>query len=224
MVEHLLIGDIAAVLVVLGLTGAVLAPLLRLSVFNRLRALSNPAVALPLWVADLYTWHIPALYQAALRSEGVHALEHVMFLACGINLWLPLLGPLPVPSWFRGASRALYVLGYWLAGMLLANALIWISTVFYPFYARTDAALHISRLGDQELAGGIMMIECSVLTLVLGSWLLMTALREGEERQRLVELARAHGVELSDERAARAVRAGRAGELRRRLEGARPWT
>jgi hypothetical protein len=54
--------------------------------------------------------------------------------------------------------------------------------------------------------------------LILGSWLLMQTLREAEERQRLVELARARGIELTEERAARAVRAGRGPELRRRLE------
>jgi hypothetical protein len=65
-----------------------------------------------------------------------------------------------------------------------------------------------------------MMIECSVLTLILGTWLFVRALREGEERQRLVDLARARGLELTEERAERAVRAGRAGELERRLGGA----
>jgi putative membrane protein len=165
-------------------------------------------------------WHLPVLYQAALRSDGVHALEHVMFFACGVNLWMALLGPLPAPGWFKGGARALYVLAYWLAGMLLANAFIWISSVWYPFYARTDAALGISQLDDQKLAGGLMMIECSLLTLSLGTWLFVRALREGEERQHLVDLARARGLELSEERAARAVRAGRGSELRRRLEGA----
>jgi putative membrane protein len=218
MVEHLLIGDIAAILLVLGLTGPLLAPILRIGIFNRVRALSNPAIALPLWVADLYAWHIPVLYQAALRHDGVHALEHVMFLSCGVNLWMSLLGPLPVPGWFRGGQKTMYVFGYWLAGMLLANSFIWISTVFYPFYEPTDRSLHIAALTDQRLAGAAMMIECSVVTLVFGSWLLMHTLREAEERQRLVELARARGVQLSEERAARAVRAGRGAELRRRLE------
>ncbi len=77
MAEHLLIGDMAAILIVLGLTGPLLAPVLRIGFFNRLRALSNPAIALPLWVLDLYVWHLPLFYEAALRNGGVHALEHV---------------------------------------------------------------------------------------------------------------------------------------------------
>lgn len=218
MIEHLLIGDVAALLIVLGLTGPLIAPVLRIGFFNRLRALSDPAIALPLWVTDLYVWHLPVLYQAALRNSGVHALEDVMFLACGVNLWMCLFGPLPVPSWFEGARKALYVLGYWFAGTLLANTLIWVGSVFYPFYASGDAAASISPLTDQQLAGGIMMIEGSLVTLCVGGWLFMAALREAGERQALVEFARARGVELSQDRAARAVRAGRAADLRRRLE------
>src|SRR5271156_939133 len=80
MVEHLLLGDIAALLIVLGLTGPMLAPVLRIRVFDRLRALTHPAIAFPLWAIDLYTWHLPVLYQAALRPPGVHALQHACFL------------------------------------------------------------------------------------------------------------------------------------------------
>jgi cytochrome c oxidase assembly factor CtaG len=125
-----------------------------------------------------------------------------------------------MPSWFEGSRKALYVLGYWFAGTLLANALIWIDSVFYPYYRSGDASWHISQLTDQQLAGGIMMIEGSLVTLILGSWMLMTALRESGERQDLVDYARARGVQLSSERAGRAVRAGRSGELRRRVEDA----
>lgn len=222
MVEHLLIGDIAAILIVLGLTGPVLAPVLRIGFFNRLRALSNPAIALPLWVVDLYAWHLPVLYQAALRNGGVHALEHVMFLAFGINLWMCLLGPLPMPAWFDGARRALYVLAYWFAGTLLANTFIWVGTVFYPYYERGDSAWGISPINDQQIAGGVMMIEGSLVTLVVGAWLFMSAMRESGERQALVDFARARNVPLTSERAERAVRAGRGADLRRRIEAEQP--
>jgi hypothetical protein len=63
-----------------------------------------------------------------------------------------------------------------------------------------------------------MMIEGSVLTLVLFAWLFLRTAREGEERQELLDLAAARGVELSDARAARAVAAGRGAELRERIE------
>src|SRR5690242_737982 len=71
MVEHLLLGDIAALLIVLGLTGPLIAPILKIRFFDRLRVLAHPAIAFPLWTIDLYVWHIPALYQAALHHSAV---------------------------------------------------------------------------------------------------------------------------------------------------------
>jgi putative membrane protein len=219
MVEHLLLSDIAALLIVLGLTGPLLAPILRIRAFDRLRALSHPAIAFPLWTIDLYVWHIPALYQAALRHPGVHAFEHAMFLACGINMWMCLVGPLPTPSWFGNLGRLIYIVCVRLAGTVLGNIFLWSGTVFYPFYTHGDAVHQISPLADQNIAGAVMMVEESFLTLGLFCWLFLRAAREGEERQRLLDYATAEGLELTEARAARAVAAGRGAELRRRLEG-----
>lgn len=218
MVEHLLLGDIAALLIVLGLTGPMLAPILRIRLFDRLRALSHPVVAFPLWMVDLYVWHLPALYQAALRHPGVHALEHAMFLGFGVNMWMCLFGPLPTPSWFGNLGKLIYIVAVRLAGTVLGNIFLWSGTVFYPYYLKGDARFHISPLADQSIAGAIMMVEESILTLCLFCWLFLRAAREGEERQDLLDYAHAHGLELSEARAARAVTAGRGSELRQRLE------
>jgi putative membrane protein len=218
MIEHLLLGDIGALLIVLGLTGPLLAPILKIRLFDRLRALSHPAVAFPLWAIDLYVWHAPALYQAALRHTTVHALEHAMFLALGINMWMCLFGPLPTPGWFGNLGRLGYIVVVRLTGTVLGNIFLWSGTVFYPFYSRGDAIHHISPLADQNIAGAIMMVEESFLTLGLFCWLFLRAAREGEERQNLLDYAASQGLELSDQRAARAVAAGRGAELRRRME------
>jgi putative membrane protein len=219
MVEHLLLGDVAALLIVLGLTGPLIAPILRVRLFDRLRVLAHPLVAFPLWAVDLYVWHLPVLYQAALRHSGVHALEHAMFLGFGINMWMCLFGPLPMPAWFGNLGKLIYIVAVRLTGTVLGNIFLWSGTAFYPFYTRGDAAWHISPIADQNLAGAIMMIEESILTLGLLCWLFMRTAREGEERQELLDFAGAHGLELTDARAARAVAAGRGAELRSRLEG-----
>ena len=219
MVEHLLLGDIAALLIVLGLTGPLIAPILRIPILGRLRILAHPLIAFPLWMIDLYIWHLPVFYEAALRHPGIHALEHMMFLALGVNMWMCLFGPLPMPRWFGNLGKLIYIVAVRLAGTALGNAFLWSGTVFYPYYTHGDATWHISPIADQNLAGAVMMIEESILTICLLCWLFLRAAKESEERQELLELADAHGFALSTERATRAVTAGRSDELRERIEG-----
>ena len=76
MVEHLVIGDLGTLLLVLGLTGPVLAPVLRIAFFDRLRVLAHPLVAFPLWALNLYLWHIPYFHEGAVHHDAVHALQH----------------------------------------------------------------------------------------------------------------------------------------------------
>ncbi len=217
MAEHLLIGDIAALLIVLGFTGPLLAPLLRNKVIGRLRVLTHPVVALVVWAVNFYVWHIPALYQAALRHDLVHAVEHATFLIFGIAMWMALLGPLPKPAWFTNAWRLVYIIAVRLVGTVLANAMIFAGTAFYPYYRAGDAHWHISLLADQTAAAGVMMVEESLLTIGLFCWLFMKVAREGEERQAMLDYASLHGLELDEQRAARAVSAGRGEELWQRL-------
>jgi putative membrane protein len=220
MAQHLVMADLGALLIVLGLTGPLLAPVLGLPVLGRLRVLVHPAVALPLWVVNLYVWHLPVLYQAALTSDAVHALQHTTFVFFGITMWLALFGPLPQPEWFGNGAKLGYIVGVRLAGALLANVFIWSESVFYPDYRPGQAEWDIAPLTDQGVAGAIMMVEGSIVTIVLFGWLFMKTAREADERQRLLELAKERGLELSEARAARAVGAGRGAELRRRLEQA----
>jgi putative membrane protein len=218
MAEHLLIGDIAALLIVLGFTGPLLAPLLRMPVIGRLRVLTHPVVAIVAWGVNFYVWHLPALYQAALRHDVVHAVEHATFLVFGIAVWMALLGPLPKPQWFGNGARLGYIVAVRLIGSVLANAMIF-GGIFYPYYRAGDAHHHISQIADQVTAGGLMMVEESLLTIGLFCWLFLKVAREGDERQRLLDYASAHGVELDERRAARAVAAGRGQELLDRISG-----
>jgi putative membrane protein len=217
MAEHLMIGDLAALLIVLGFTGPLLAPLLRNPVIGRLRVLTHPVVALVVWGVNFYFWHIPALYQAALRHDALHALEHATFLAFGIAMWMALLGPLPKPAWFTNSWRLAYIIVVRLVGTVLANAMIFAGSAFYPYYRVGGAHWHISLLADQTAAAGVMMVEESLLTIGLFCWLFLKVAGEGEERQRLLDYASQHGIELDERRAARAVSAGRATELWERL-------
>jgi cytochrome c oxidase assembly factor CtaG len=221
MAEHLLIGDVAALLLVLGVTGPLLAPLLRIRVIGALRVLTHPVVAVLAWAINFYVWHVPVLYQAALRHDLVHALEHASFLAFGIAMWMALLGPLPKPQWFSNGAQLVYIILVRLIGTVLANALIFSSSVFYTYYRPGDAHWHISPGADQITAGGLMMVEESLLTIGLFCWLFLKIARENEERQQLLDYAARSGIALDEQRAARAVAAGRGDELRERISRGR---
>jgi putative membrane protein len=217
MVQHIVIGDFASLFVVFGLTGPVVQPLLHMRPTRPLRTLASPVVALVLWAVDLYAWHVPLFYQLAIQHDLVHALEHACFFWFGSLLWLALIGPLPKPAWFAGWGALVYVVSVRLIGAVLGNVLIWAQTVFYPVYKTTDAARGLNPLSDQNVAGGVMMVEEMILTTLLLGWLFYRFARQDEERQALLDFAAEHGVELSNERATRAARAGRGELLRERM-------
>jgi putative membrane protein len=219
MTQHLLMGDLGALLVVLGLTGPLLQPLLANRWLGWLRHLAHPLVALPLWAADLYVWHLPVLYQSALAHEPVHALEHGCFIGFGVLMWMPLVGPLPQPRWFGIPAKIGYLIGVRFVATVLGNVFMWSNSVFYPDYAAGEARWHLSALTDQGVAGVIMMVEGGLVTLGVLAWLFLAWAKQDTERQRLLDLAEQRGVPLSDARAARAAAAGQGARLEERIKG-----
>src|SRR5204862_6432297 len=107
MTQHILLGDLAPLALLAGLTGPVLRP--RLRFVHPLRRIFNPFAALALWAVDLYVWHLPYLYDAALRHDSVHALEHACFFTGGILMWTPVLETIPMPEWFGTGAKLGYV-------------------------------------------------------------------------------------------------------------------
>jgi cytochrome c oxidase assembly factor CtaG len=217
MVEHLLLGDVATLLLVLGLTGPLLQPVLAIPVFDRLRILAHPLVAFPLWAIDFYVWHVPALYDAAYGGAALHAVEHTAFIFFGCLMWMPVFGPLPTPQWFTAAWKVGYVIAVRFAGAILGNVLMWSGTVLYTVYAPGERYWGISPVADQSTAGVVMMAEGTFLALGLLAWVFFEAAREGIEKQRLLDLAHDRGIELDDARAQRAVAAGHGDRLEKQL-------
>jgi putative membrane protein len=218
MLQHMLIGDLAAFLIAIGLTGPLLQPILVKPGMRRLRWLAHPLVAVPLWIAVYYAWHLPVLYQAALHSDVVHATEHATMFAAGLGLWIGLLGPLPKPVWFGAAAGLAYVLVVRFAGTIIANVFLWSSSPFYPDYVELARAHGIDPAEDQSLAGAIWMVEGSIVTICVLGWLFTRWMAQGAEAEELVEHARSRGIELDPARARRAVAAGAGARLRARLD------
>ena len=203
MGQHVILGDLAPLCFVVGLTGPVLRPVLALRPVERLRVLTHPFVALPLWAADLCAWHVPFLYQAALHHSAVHALEHFMFFTCGSLMWAPVLETLPAPQWFGTGAKLGYIAVVRLIETVLGNVFIWSSSVYYPWYVHPHPIWGIGAVHDQNLAGVVMMIEGTFVTFGALAWLFLRLASEGELRQQLLEQG------FDPAQVARAVRYGR---------------
>jgi putative membrane protein len=188
MVQHLTLVDLAPLALVIGVTGPILQPVLRLGAVRRLRALAHPLVALPLWVLAVCFWHLPALYQAALQSAFLHGLEHLSFFAAGLALWAAVIEPLPGPAWFGAGPKAAYVLVVRGVGAVLGNVFIWAGQPVYPDYAEGERLAGVSPLTDQTIGGAIMFTEGAIVTLVVFAWLFLRWSDEAEMRQSLTEL------------------------------------
>jgi putative membrane protein len=207
MVQHLLLGDLGPLCIVAGLTGPLLRPLLSVRAVRALRFLAHPLVALPLWTVNLFLWHLPTLWEAALRHDAVHALEHACFFSAGAIMWAAVVEVLPGPEWFGTAAKMGYIVAVRVVSTILGNVLLWAGTPFYGLYDQAHRPWGLSASADQGIAGGIMMIEGSLVTIGALAWLFLRLAQEGELRQQLLERG------LDPRAVRRAVRYGRGQEL-----------
>src|SRR6476661_9460305 len=180
MVQHIVVLTAAPALLLLG---DPLLPLLRglpssfrrtcVAAFARRRwlrraahALVHPLVALILSSVILWSWHVPALYQLALRVPAIHLIEHASFFAGGLLFWFPVVQPWPSrPRWPSGAMIP-YLLAADVQNTVLAAVLTFSDRVLYPFYEFHNRATEAAALGDQVLAGVIMWVPMSLAYLI----------------------------------------------------------
>ena len=186
MVQHVLLGDIAPLLLLLALSRVIMRPATRrlTGIERALGPFASPATGIFLWLALIYVWHIPALYDAATEHAGLHLVEHVSFLVAGVALWWPLIQPVPMrrrltglqPLGYIGAAKAgLAALGLYLA---------WSTTVLYPYYEQTPRIWGLSPIEDQNVGGVIMMVEQSLTLVLVMVALFVRMLVQSEEEQR----------------------------------------
>jgi cytochrome c oxidase assembly factor CtaG len=197
MVQHLLLGDIAPLLMLLALSRVIMRPLTRrLQALERtLGPLAHPASALVLWLGLVYLWHLPSLYDAALEHPAVHALQHVSFFTAGTLVWWPLIQPVPM----RNRLAGMWTFGYIAAAKLglasLGLYLTWTNSVAYSYYDHVPRIWGLSAISDQNVGGAIMMVEQSVLLVTVLAILFGRMLAQSEQdelrRERLEERAAA---------------------------------
>lgn len=185
MVQHLLLGDIAPLLVLLGLSRVILRPATRrlLRLERALGRLVHPATGIGLWLGLVYLWHVPALYDAALEHPTVHALEHASFFTAGMALWWPLVQPVPMRRRLTGL-RSLAYIAVAKAGLApLGLHLAWSSSVAYSFYESVPRVWGLSAVEDQNVGGALMMVEQSIVLVIWFFVVFVRMLVESEDEE-----------------------------------------
>jgi putative membrane protein len=157
MAQHLLLGDVGPLLLVLALGAAAV----------------SPGFAVPLWLANLALWHVPVVYEAALHHETVHVLQHAALLSAGALAWSAILSPLHDPA-VRITALVVMMIG----GLALASVLLWWPTVLYSTYAQAHTLAAITPLSDQRVGGGLMLLEGAIVNILVGASLVLTMLRD----------------------------------------------
>jgi putative membrane protein len=144
------------------------------------RVLTGPFTVFVLHAVAIWVWHIPSLYVAALRHDGVHALEHFAFLITAALFWWGM-----VHGRYGRIGYGIAVLYVFLTGVhsSILGALITVApNVWYPAYATAAAAWHLDALEDQQLAGLLMWVPSGVIFIVFGLALFAAWLGESDRR------------------------------------------
>ncbi len=144
-----------------------IAPLLRSRWLRHLfERLTHPATALPLFILVAWGWHIPALYEIALRSKVWHYVQHLCFLSAGMLFWYPVIRPDPGrPRWSRWLLLP-YLLLADVQNTALSALLTFANHVLYPYYAEVPRLGGTTALEDQASAGVLMWVPGSLLFLL----------------------------------------------------------
>jgi len=194
MLQHVLLLDIAPILLILGLTKGILRPITRRvrAIEQRAGYLAHPAFAVALYVGAMWFWHVPAMYDLALRYPNIHALEHVSYMVAGSLYWWYLISPIRSRMRRGGPGPILYMVSTKLLVGVLGIVLAFAPTALYAYYRHQPDYWGLSAVEDQSLAGLLMALEQSI---VMGIALVVLFIRMLNESERQAQ--RAESLELA---------------------------
>jgi putative membrane protein len=196
MVQHLLLMAIAPPLLLLGapalpllqglpqsMARCVAGPFLRMSFVKSIaHFITNPAIC---WLAAtlaLIGWHVPAVFELALRSNWLHELEHACFFGAGLLFWWPVVQPWPATARWPRWSLPLYLFCATLPCDALSAFLAFCDRVVYSAYLSAPRAFDISPLQDQECAAALMWVSVTIILLVPAVVVTLEILSPGRKR------------------------------------------
>jgi cytochrome c oxidase assembly factor CtaG len=178
LLQNVVLAEWAPLLAVLGLAPAMAT---WLAALPGARALTHPLVALPIWLGNYALWHVPMVYDAALRSpHGLLHLEHALYFATGVLFWWPVVQD--VPRRVGSGARAGYVFAAFVLASPIGLVLALVPEPVYEFYEEAPRTWGLSPLTDQQLAGILMAFEQSIVFFaVFAYWVVRFFAEQDEE-------------------------------------------
>lgn len=193
VVQHLLLILLAPVLLLWGapmrLALSASPPTARRAIGELLRQrwvrlVTRPACGFTLFTIVVLVTHLTGFYEAALRDQTLHALEHAAYFWSGMLFLLPLLAADPIPHPPRAIARFFWLMGAMVVMFIPAALFMLDEQVRYPFYLAPARALHRSALADQHAAGMLMLLGGGIAMAALAIFVTMEAMILEERRQR----------------------------------------
>jgi len=158
LLQNVALAEWAPLLAALGLTPAMTAALGRRA---PVRVATHPLVALPAWLVAYAVWHVPAVYDEALRTHALLHLEHLTYFATGILLWWPVVHD--EPHRLTNGARAIYVFAAFLLASPIGLLITLVPEPIYAFYEEAPRIWGLDALADQQIAGIVMAGSESVV-------------------------------------------------------------
>jgi cytochrome c oxidase assembly factor CtaG len=141
--------------------------------FRVVRVLTHPLVALPLWLATYFVWHVPPIYDAALEQSGwLLDLEHLTYFLAGMLMWWPV-----AHGRYSDGVKALYLFAAFVLAAPLGLLLALLPRPIYDFYKDAPQLWGLSDKTDQEIAGVTMAVEQAVVFFAVFAYFLLRFLR-----------------------------------------------
>jgi putative membrane protein len=165
MVQHVLLLDVAPILLILGLTKVLLRPATRRihALERRAGWLAAPLFAVVLYTAAMWVWHVPALYDAAAEHSGIHVLEHLSFSLAGFLYWWHLLSPVSTRLRREGTTPIVYMVSTKATVGFLGILLTFAPNAIFSYYTNQPQYWGLDADSDQALAGVVMALEQSIV-------------------------------------------------------------
>ena len=181
LLQNVMIGDWAPLLLVLGMTPAMRAAVDRAG--GRAWALlTRGRVALPVWLAGWYVVHLSFFYDWALRHPLALNLEHAIMIAIGLVFWWPVFGR--QPAGLPTLKAIVYLFAAFVGSGFLGLAFTFSASTFYTFYAHVPVRLWgIGPAADQNLGGVLMSVEQLVVLSAALVYFLARLIGEDADRQ-----------------------------------------